>query len=112
MNPDFGYTNFDTIFGSFLSTFRLITRDYWENVLRLVIATCGPWHILSFIGIIFIISYQVLSLIWGQIAISYNYVRLQRWERNLIAEDIDNEDVTSQETNNGKGKHKLLIIYV
>lgn len=76
-----------------------------------MIATAGPWHILSFIGIIFIISYQVLSLIWGQIAISYNYVRLQRWERNLIAEDIDAEDVSSQDIKTGKGKHKLTIIY-
>lgn len=76
-----------------------------------MIATAGPWHILSFIGIIFIISYQVLSLIWGQIAISYNYVRLQRWERNLIAEDIDAEDVSSQDIKNGKGKHKCTIIY-
>lgn len=79
-----------------------------------MIATTGPWHILTFIGIIFVLSYQVLSLIWGQIAISYNYVRLQRWERNLIAEDVDTEDVTSLETNGGKGKHqtnKLPILY-
>lgn len=109
-NPDFGFTNFDNIFYSFLSTFRLITRDYWENLLHLVIATSGAWHILSFIGVIFIISYQVLSLIWGQIAISYNYVRLQRWEENLISEDVDTNDVASQKTNNDKGKIKLPMI--
>ncbi len=101
-NPNAGYTNFDSIFGSFLSTFRLITRDYWENLLHFVLATSGLWHIVTFIGIIFIISYQVLSLIWGQIALSYNYVRLQRWERNLIAEDVDADDATSQTTNNDK----------
>lgn len=88
-NPDFGYTNFDTIFYSSLSTFRLMTRDFWEDVLHLIIATCGPWHIISFIGIIFIVSYQYLSLIWGQIAVSYNYLKLQRWERNLVAEDVE-----------------------
>lgn len=88
-NPDFGYTNFDSIFSSYLSTFRLMTRDFWENLLQLVIATSGPWHIISFVGIIFIVSYQYLSLIWGQIAVSYNYVKLQRWEQNLIAEDVE-----------------------
>lgn len=95
------------MFPSILSTFRLTTRDYWENLLHLVLSTSGPWHILSFIGIIFIVSYQVLSLIWGQIAISYNYIRLQRWEQNLIAEDINTDDALSQESKNGKGKSNL-----
>lgn len=80
--------------------------------MHLVLATSGPWHILSFIGIIFIISYQVLSLIWGQIAISYNYIRLQRWERNLIAEDIDGDDVISLDTKNDKGRWKLTIFFL
>ncbi|KAJ6641281.1 Sodium channel protein PaFPC1 [Pseudolycoriella hygida] len=102
LNPDYGYTSFDTIALSFLSTFRLVTRDFWEDLLHLIIATTGPWHILSFIVVIFIISYQVMSLIWGQIAISYNYIRLERWEQSLICDDVDAEDATSQETKTSK----------
>lgn len=91
-NPDFGYTNFDSIFYSLLSTFRLITRDFWEDLLQLILATAGPWHILPFVGIIFVVSFQVLSLIWGQIAMSYNELKLERWENNLMAEDAEKEE--------------------
>lgn len=103
-NPDFGYTNFDNIFGSFLSAFRLVTRDFWEHPLQMVLATAGPWHIITFIVIIFIVSYQVLSLVWGQIAVSYNYIRLERWEQKLIAEDADVEEPVAQDTNQDKCK--------
>jgi hypothetical protein len=35
-NPDDGWTNFDNIFNSMLSTFQLITLDYWERLYELV----------------------------------------------------------------------------
>jgi hypothetical protein len=31
-NPNHGYTNFDNFLWSMLTTFQLITLDYWENV--------------------------------------------------------------------------------
>ncbi|KAG7255687.1 LOW QUALITY PROTEIN: hypothetical protein CRUP_031628, partial [Coryphaenoides rupestris] len=31
-NPDYGYTSFDTFSWAFLSLFRLMTQDYWENL--------------------------------------------------------------------------------
>jgi hypothetical protein len=31
-NPNYGYTSFDNLLWSMLTTFQLITLDYWENV--------------------------------------------------------------------------------
>lgn len=36
-NPNYGYTSFDTFGWAFLSAFRLMTQDYWENLYQLVI---------------------------------------------------------------------------
>ena len=35
-NPNFGFTNFDTFPWSMLTTFQLITLDYWENIYNMV----------------------------------------------------------------------------
>jgi hypothetical protein len=35
-NPNYGYTSFDTFSWAFLSLFRLMTQDYWENLYQLV----------------------------------------------------------------------------
>jgi voltage-gated sodium channel type II alpha len=38
-NPNYGYTSFDTFGWAFLSAFRLMTQDYWENLYQLVTIT-------------------------------------------------------------------------
>lgn len=38
-NPNHGYTNFDNFLWSMLTTFQLITLDYWENVYNMVSST-------------------------------------------------------------------------
>lgn len=35
-NPNHGYTSFDNFMWSMLTTFQLITLDYWENVYNMV----------------------------------------------------------------------------
>jgi hypothetical protein len=35
-NPNYGYTSFDTFGWAFLSAFRLMTQDYWENLYQQV----------------------------------------------------------------------------
>ena len=35
-NPDYGYTNYDNFGWAFLSLFRLMTQDYWENLFQKV----------------------------------------------------------------------------
>lgn len=34
--PNYGYTSYDTFGWSLLSSFRLLTQDYWENLMQLV----------------------------------------------------------------------------
>lgn len=35
-NPDHGYTSFDSFGWAFLSAFRLMTQDFWENLYQQV----------------------------------------------------------------------------
>ena len=35
-NPNFGYTSFDNFGWAMLSSFRLMTQDFWENLYQLV----------------------------------------------------------------------------
>lgn len=39
-NPDYGYTSFDSFGWAFLSLFRLMTQDYWENLYQQVRKLC------------------------------------------------------------------------
>lgn len=36
-NPNYGYTSFDSFGWAFLTLFRLMTQDYWENLYMLVL---------------------------------------------------------------------------
>jgi hypothetical protein len=36
-NPNYGFTSFDNLLWSMLTTFQLITLDYWEDVYNMVI---------------------------------------------------------------------------
>jgi voltage-gated sodium channel type IV alpha len=40
-NPNYGYTSFDNLLWSMLTTFQLITLDYWENVYNKVRLNCA-----------------------------------------------------------------------
>lgn len=43
-NPDYGYTSFDSFGWAFLSLFRLMTQDFWENLYQQVNRNLRPWH--------------------------------------------------------------------
>lgn len=83
-SPNYGYTNFDTIFWSFFTVFRLVERDFWEETMHYLLATAGPFHILVFIVLIFYISFQLCSLLWTPIALAYNYLKNEQWENDLL----------------------------
>nr|CAD7591351.1 unnamed protein product [Timema genevievae] len=42
-NPNHGYTNFDNFLWSMLTTFQLITLDYWENVYNMAESVMDVW---------------------------------------------------------------------
>lgn len=79
-----GVTSFDTISASFLVVVRLLQRDYWEELLHYMTATTGPWSILLFIAIIYYGSFQLCALLWTPIALAYNYMNNELWEKNLL----------------------------
>ncbi|XP_017866410.1 PREDICTED: sodium channel protein 60E isoform X4 [Drosophila arizonae] len=70
-NPNHGYTNFDNFMWSMLTTFQLITLDYWENVYNMVLATCGPMSVTFFTVVVFFGSFYLINLMLAVVALSY-----------------------------------------
>ncbi|XP_037079041.1 sodium channel protein 60E-like [Pollicipes pollicipes] len=70
-NPNFGYTNFDNFLWSMLTTFQLITLDFWEDVYNKIIAAMGPWSILFFGLVVFFGSFYLINLMLAVVAMSY-----------------------------------------
>ncbi|XP_066996031.2 sodium channel protein 60E-like [Anabrus simplex] len=70
-NPNHGYTNFDNFLWSMLTTFQLITLDYWENVYNMVLASCGPISVVFFTVVVFFGSFYLINLMLAVVALSY-----------------------------------------
>ncbi|ODM93572.1 Sodium channel protein 60E [Orchesella cincta] len=70
-NPDGGWTSFDNFFGSMLSTFQLLTLDYWERLYDLVVSTCGTTSVIFFLLVIFLGAYYLFNLMLAVVAMSY-----------------------------------------
>lgn len=97
-NPNYGYTSFDTFGWAFLSAFRLMTQDYWENLYQLVLRSAGPWHMLFFIVIIFLGSFYLVNLILAIVAMSYDELQKKAEE-----EEAAEEEALRVSINTGKG---------
>ncbi|XP_025994823.1 sodium channel protein 60E isoform X2 [Solenopsis invicta] len=70
-NPNHGYTNFDNFLWSMLTTFQLITLDYWEDVYNKVISACGPISVTFFTIVVFFGSFYLINLMLAVVALSY-----------------------------------------
>ncbi|XP_069952199.1 sodium channel protein para-like isoform X2 [Cherax quadricarinatus] len=70
-NPNYGFTNFDNFLWSMLTTFQLITLDYWEDVYNKVIATGGPLQVVFFAIVVFFGSFYLINLMLAVVAMSY-----------------------------------------
>ncbi|XP_048517744.1 sodium channel protein para isoform X1 [Dendroctonus ponderosae] len=92
-NPNYGYTSFDTFGWAFLSAFRLMTQDYWENLYQLVLRSAGPWHMLFFIVIIFLGSFYLVNLILAIVAMSYDELQKKAEEEEAAEEEAIREAV-------------------
>lgn len=86
-NPNYDYTSFDTFGWAFLSAFRLMTQDYWENLYQLVLRSAGPWHMLFFIVIIFLGSFYLVNLILAIVAMSYDELQKKAEEEEAAEEE-------------------------
>ncbi|XP_069172735.1 sodium channel protein 60E [Procambarus clarkii] len=54
-----------------LTTFQLITLDYWEDVYNKVIATGGPLQVVFFAIVVFFGSFYLINLMLAVVAMSY-----------------------------------------
>ncbi|XP_044746534.1 sodium channel protein 60E-like isoform X2 [Coccinella septempunctata] len=70
-NPNHGYTSFDNFLWSMLTTFQLITLDYWENVYNMVLSACGPISVSFFTVVVFFGSFYLINLMLAVVALSY-----------------------------------------
>uniref|UniRef100_A0A3Q3K251 Sodium channel protein n=1 Tax=Monopterus albus TaxID=43700 RepID=A0A3Q3K251_MONAL len=69
-NPNYGFTNFDSFGWSLLAQFRLMTKDYWENLLQLVLRGEGKSFVIVFMLIIFPSCFCLVSLILAAVALT------------------------------------------
>uniref|UniRef100_A0A3P8SVC0 EF-hand domain-containing protein n=1 Tax=Amphiprion percula TaxID=161767 RepID=A0A3P8SVC0_AMPPE len=69
-NPTYGYTNFDSFGWSLLSVIRLMTHDFWENLLQLVVRATGKSYATVFVVIFFPGCFFVVSLILAVVAMA------------------------------------------
>ena len=86
-NPNYGYTSFDSFGWAFLSAFRLMTQDFWEDLYQLVLRAAGPWHMLFFIVIIFLGSFYLVNLILAIVAMSYDELQKKAEEEEAAEEE-------------------------
>ncbi|XP_078726098.1 sodium channel protein type 2 subunit alpha-like isoform X2 [Lampetra fluviatilis] len=70
-NPNYGYTSFDTFSWAFLSLFRLMTQDYWENLYQLTLRAAGKPYMIFFMVVIFLGSFYLINLILAVVAMAY-----------------------------------------
>ncbi|NXI45007.1 SCN2A protein, partial [Galbula dea] len=70
-NPNYGYTSFDTFSWAFLSLFRLMTQDYWEDLYRLTLRAVGKTYMIFFVVVIFLGSFYLINLILAVVAMAY-----------------------------------------
>merc|ERR1711874_317712 len=54
-----------------LTTFQLITLDYWEDVYNKIIASMGPLQLVFFAIVVFFGSFYLINLMLAVVAMSY-----------------------------------------
>ncbi|KAM6914372.1 sodium channel protein type 4 subunit alpha B-like isoform 1-T1 [Lycodopsis pacificus] len=70
-NPNYGYTSYDSFGWAFLSLFRLMTQDFWENLFQLTLRAAGKTYMIFFVVIIFLGSFYLINLILAVVAMAY-----------------------------------------
>ncbi|KAF7649925.1 hypothetical protein LDENG_00133430, partial [Lucifuga dentata] len=71
-NPNYGYTSFDTFGWAFLSLFRLMTQDFWENLYHQTLRSAGKTYMVFFVVVIFLGSFYLINLILAVVAMAYD----------------------------------------
>ncbi|KAM9380296.1 sodium channel protein type 2 subunit alpha-like isoform 6-T6 [Phaethornis superciliosus] len=88
-NPDYGYTSFDTFSWAFLSLFRLMTQDSWENLYRMTLRAVGKTYMIFFVLVIFLGSFYLINLILAVVAMAYE----EQNQANLVEAEQKEADL-------------------
>ena len=89
-NPNYGYTSFDHFLAAYLTAFRIMTQDYWENLYQITLQTAGPGHILFFLVNILFGSFYLVNLILAIVAMSYDTLQREaEEERTRELEELE-----------------------
>ncbi|KAB1279289.1 Sodium channel protein type 7 subunit alpha [Camelus dromedarius] len=71
VNPDYGYTNFDSFGWALLALFRLMMQDYPEALYHQILYASGKVYMIFFVVISFWFAFYMASLFLGILAMSY-----------------------------------------
>nr|XP_057904168.1 sodium channel protein type 4 subunit alpha B isoform X2 [Doryrhamphus excisus] len=82
-NPNYGYTSFDSFGWAFLAVFRLMTLDFWENLMELTLRADGKSYAVFFAVVVILVSYHLVAVIVAVMAMAYAEQR-QKHQDGLI----------------------------
>uniref|UniRef100_A0A6Q2YJG9 Sodium channel protein n=1 Tax=Esox lucius TaxID=8010 RepID=A0A6Q2YJG9_ESOLU len=103
-NPNYGYTSFDSFGWAFLTLFRLMTQDFWENLYMLTLRAAGKTYMIFFVLVIFVGSFYLVNLILAVVAMAYeeqNQATIEEAEQKeaefkAMLEQIKNQQEAAQ----------------
>lgn len=62
-NPNYGFTSYDSFGWSLLSVVRLISQDFWENLVQLMLRAAGQTSVTIFMVFVIPVCFCLLSLV-------------------------------------------------
>ncbi|XP_017326338.1 sodium channel, voltage-gated, type I-like, alpha isoform X3 [Ictalurus punctatus] len=86
-NPNYNFTSFDNFGWAFLSLFRLMTQDYWENLYQQTLRASGKIYMIFFVLVIFLGSFYLVNLILAVVAMAYDEQNQATLEETLEKEE-------------------------
>ncbi|XP_060732614.1 sodium channel, voltage-gated, type I-like, alpha isoform X2 [Tachysurus vachellii] len=86
-NPNHGFTSYDSFGWAFLSLFRLMTQDYWENLYQQTLRASGKTYMIFFVLVIFLGSFYLVNLILAVVAMAYDEQNQATMEEALQKEE-------------------------
>uniref|UniRef100_A0A8C6FRQ4 Sodium voltage-gated channel alpha subunit 7 n=1 Tax=Moschus moschiferus TaxID=68415 RepID=A0A8C6FRQ4_MOSMO len=88
VNPDDGFTNFDSFGWALLALFRLMTQDYPEALYHQILYASGKVYMIFFVMISFWFAFYMASLFLGLLAISYEEEKQTAAEKATIDQEF------------------------
>ncbi|XP_072038467.1 sodium channel protein 1 brain-like [Amphiura filiformis] len=93
-NPNFGYTSFDNFGWAMITSFQLITLDYWEDVYNQIIRATGPWSMFFFFMTVMFGSFYLINLMLAVVSMAYTEeMENQGKEKEMEAERQKKQNV-------------------